>query len=134
MGESAAQSTLILCFPKQGGRLRGWRLTEGALVEQAPDEQGRLWSSELESYLVADGALLRLTDRDGQLRLTEGEAERAAKEAAWAKLRELGIDPAELYFRLSSRGRPARVGQGRGSAPRLCRGQSARLRRAPRLA
>ena len=56
-----------------------------------------------ESWLAPDGPLLRLYDRDGRMRLTEGEAqraakeaERAAKEAAWAKLRELGIDPESL--------------------------------------
>jgi hypothetical protein len=80
------------------------------MVEQSADTPGRLWSAELESWLVPDGALLRLHDHNQQLRLTEGEAERAAKEAertakeaeraakeaAWAKLRELGIDPEQL--------------------------------------
>ena len=66
------------------------------MVEQTTDVRGWLWSAELASWLAQDGALLRLYDRDGQLRLTEGEAERTAKEAAWAKLRELGIDPQQL--------------------------------------
>ena len=55
------------------------------------------------SYLVPDGAFLRLYDREGQMRHTQAEAaeadaatERAAKEAAWARLRELGIEPPEL--------------------------------------
>ena len=91
-------------WPAMRGRLRGWWLVEGALVEQTPDGRGRLWSAELQSWLAPDGALLRLYDLDGRMRLTEGEAERAAKEAeraakeaAWAKLRELGIDPRNLY-------------------------------------
>ncbi|MBP1465340.1 Uma2 family endonuclease [Candidatus Chloroploca sp. M-50] len=107
-----------------GGRLYGWRIEHGKAVPLAPDATGRIWSAELASYLVADGAWLRFYDRDGMRRLTQAEAERAAKEAeraakeaeraakeaeraakeaeraakeaAWAKLRELGIDPSEL--------------------------------------
>ncbi len=85
------------------GRLRGWRNVGGQMQEQAPDAAGRIWSTVLESWLVPDGTMLRLYDRQGQQRLTEAEAERAAKEAeraakeaAWAKLRELGIDPEHL--------------------------------------
>jgi Uma2 family endonuclease len=75
--------------PRQQGRLHGWQRAENTLAEQMPDEQGRLWSTELDSYLLPDGAYLRLTDRDGRVRLTQAEA-------AWAKLRELGIDPSSL--------------------------------------
>jgi Uma2 family endonuclease len=111
-------------WPRTQGRLRGWRLQAGTMVEQTIDAQGRLWSDELASWLVPDGAWVRLYDRDGRRRLTESEAaraaeaaeraakesaqaaeaaeraakeaERAAKESAWAKLRELGIDPDDL--------------------------------------
>lgn len=104
-------------WPKTMGRLRSWRLVNGRMVEQRKDAQGGIWSNALDSRLMPDGILLRLYDRDGRMRLTEGEAERAAKEAeraaredervaketeraakeaAWAKLRELGIDPNEL--------------------------------------
>lgn len=91
-------------WPKrQRRRLRGWWLHEGRMVEQRPAAQGRLWSPALASWLLPDGAYLRLLTPDGQIRPTEGEAERAAreaertaKEAAWAKLRELGIDPETL--------------------------------------
>lgn len=83
--------------------LRGWRYDGGQPRELAPDARGWLWSEELHSWLVPDGALLRLYDQQGQQRLTEAEAEhaareaeRAAKEAAWAKLRELGRDPEQL--------------------------------------
>jgi hypothetical protein len=86
----------------------------GRHVEIEPDGSGRLWSSALGSWLVADGRYLRLQDADGNVRPTGEEAERdakeqalaakeqalaakeqerAAKERAWAKLRELGIDP-----------------------------------------
>jgi Uma2 family endonuclease len=87
-----------------------WRRSRQQLVPVVPARDGRLWSQTLQSWLVPDGGLLRLTDRDGVRRLTMGEAERAAKERAeaaqaeeraakeraWAKLRELGIDPAEI--------------------------------------
>jgi Uma2 family endonuclease len=138
---------------KYSARLFGWRYTaEGETVRVEPDERGRLWSEVLESWLMPDGAYLRLYDRDGQMRLTWAEAEelakeaerqraeaerlakeaereraeaehrraevellakeaereraeaellakeaeQAAKEKAWAKLRELGIDPETL--------------------------------------
>jgi Uma2 family endonuclease len=84
-------------------RLKGWRYQNGQPVEIVPNDQGWLWSGELDSYLVPDGRMLRLYDRAGNLRLTGEEAERAAKEAerkakekAHAKLRELGIDPDTL--------------------------------------
>jgi Uma2 family endonuclease len=98
-------------------RLKGWRLENGQAIEIVPNDQGWLWSNELDSYLVADKEYLRLYDRTGKMRLTEAEAERAAKEQervakeqeriakeqeriakekAWAKLRELGIDPEKL--------------------------------------
>ena len=113
-------------YPKRiGKRLLGWRYgTDKQAVTIKPDEQGRMWSEELESWLVADGGYLRLYDGNGAMRLTKGESEeaekqmerdgrmaeyqraerermekeveRAEKEAAWAKLRELGIDPEKL--------------------------------------
>ena len=97
-------------WPKGGGRLRGWWLESGVMTERLADQRGWIWSAELESWLVSDGSLLRLYDRDGLMRMTKGEAqraataaeraakaaERAAKETAWAKQRELGIDPESL--------------------------------------
>jgi Uma2 family endonuclease len=100
-------------WPKRMGRLRGWQLVDGIMVERALDGQGRLWSVELASWLVPDGAMLRLHDVADQRRLTGEEAaeaerttkeaarlaeatERAAKEAAWTRLRALGINPEEL--------------------------------------
>ncbi len=69
-----------------GRRLLGWRYTsDGIPLELAPDEQGRLWSEVLESWLVADGPNLRLADQAGQLRPTSTEVstyERLAREAA----------------------------------------------------
>ncbi len=109
-------------------RLRGWRYNllpeANAMEELVPNEQGWLWSEELESWLVPDGERLRLYDAELRLRLTETEqgaidleisnqreeeahqreeearqreeTQRTAKEAAWAKLRELGVDPENL--------------------------------------
>jgi Uma2 family endonuclease len=109
-------------------RLRGWLNVDGRCFEQTPDGGGRLWSEELQSYLVPDDAILRLFDAEGSARLTGEEAareaedaqhqarvkeqrarrkaeaalesertarqaEKAARERAEARLRELGIDP-----------------------------------------
>jgi len=83
-------------WPKGDARLRGWWLESGIMTERVGDARGWIWSAELDSWLMADGALLRLYDRDGRMRMTEGEAQRAAKEFAWAKLREPGIDQGSL--------------------------------------
>ena len=98
-------------WPAGQGRLRGWHRSNNGFVEQTPMRDGRLWSPELASWLIPDGFYLRLADRVGVIRLTEAEAERLAreretqraeaerqaKEVAWAKLRELNIDPATLF-------------------------------------
>ena len=55
-------------------RLLGWRYQNGMPVEIQSDEQGRLWSEELDSWLKAEGINLRLYDRENNLRLTENEA------------------------------------------------------------
>jgi Uma2 family endonuclease len=90
-------------YPAEDERLRGWRNDGGVAVALIPDKDGRIWSVELESWLVSDGLDLRLYDRDGRMRLTGEkahrqaiEAERQAKERAWAVLRKLGYDPEEL--------------------------------------
>ncbi|MEI6044303.1 MAG: hypothetical protein WCS37_07925 [Chloroflexota bacterium] len=64
-------------------RLLGWRYDpNNPAVPQPilPDEQGRLWSEVLESWLVADGSYLRLYDQEDHLRLTGSEAEGIARE------------------------------------------------------
>jgi Uma2 family endonuclease len=91
--------------PATRERLFGWRRDRlsGRLTPLRPNEDGFLWSEELASFLVPDEQLLRLADRNRQLRLTEAEAQAAAKQAAErraealaAKLRSLGIDPDQL--------------------------------------
>jgi Uma2 family endonuclease len=104
---------------RRGQRLFGWRLDPrtGQMRSMLQRTDGSLWSPHLESFLVPDGALLRLYDSAGNLRLTKGEADahradneaRRAEEAerkAWTeaernrifaeKLRSLGIDPEQL--------------------------------------
>jgi Uma2 family endonuclease len=100
-------------------RLFGWRLDrpQGQMVRLPLDAQGRLWSQQLDCWLVPDGTLLRLVDNQQQVWLTEAEAQaqradleaiarqaetsRADAEARRAaalaeKLRSLGINPDEL--------------------------------------
>jgi len=59
-------------------RLIGWRLqADGSYVELAKDEQGRMWSEELESWLVLDSAKneqLLLYSAEGELRVNKAEA------------------------------------------------------------
>lgn len=96
----------------QGRRLVGWRLNKAArtLDEMQPDQEERLWSQQLGSFLVPDDMYLCLYDPDGQRRLTEAEArqqnERLCKQQARLferrarllaeKLRALGVNPDEL--------------------------------------
>ncbi len=86
-------------------RLFGWRRDprSGRMLALLPNEDGSLWSRELDSFLVPDKQMLRLSDRNRQLRLTEAEAEAAARQAAERraealaeKLRLQGIDPERL--------------------------------------
>ncbi len=85
-------------WPKRiGTRLLGWRYNDQGQAEAIrANSAGRLWSAVLESWLEPDGLYLRLYDAQGQKLLTAEEAEATAKEKAWAKLRELGIDPETL--------------------------------------
>lgn len=93
-------------------RLFGWRLDPASqsMKEIPPRSDGALWSHHLESWLVPDGAWLRLYNRSGQMRLTHGEfadqqAERERQQAEAEarrsqiyaeKLRSMGIDPEQL--------------------------------------
>ena len=76
-----------------GQRLYGWHLRKSSGKPQiqtlSVGPQGRLWSPHLDSFLVPDGELLRLYDRQGHLRLTQTEV-------LAEKLRSLGIDPDQV--------------------------------------
>jgi Uma2 family endonuclease len=62
-------------------RLFGWRLDSrhGQMVEMIPNAKGWLWSKQLDSWLVPEGADLRLYDRYHRQRLTEAQAEALLK-------------------------------------------------------
>ena len=64
-------------------RLQGYRRNEAGVFEPwVADADGRLWSTVLELYLLAQGADLRAQQRDGQLLLThQEEAELRRQEA-----------------------------------------------------
>src|SRR5712691_8327226 len=64
-------------------RLFGWQLgTDNPQMSAlSAGADGRLWSAHLESFLVPEGELLRLYDRQGHLRLTQAETEAEARRA-----------------------------------------------------
>lgn len=77
-------------------RLLGWRTAHGRPAVLRPDEEGRLWSDVLESYLSTDGVRLQLTSRMGEPRLTDAEAAEQERDELLAKLKRAGIDPDTL--------------------------------------
>ena len=96
----------------KGRRLVGWKLNRDKkiLEEMQPEQQGRLWSEQLQSFLIPDDDYLRLYDSEGQLRLTEAEAreqhERELEQQAWsleqkARLSEKKARQSEEKARLS---------------------------------
>lgn len=80
------------------GRLVGWRLdmSKGEYVELVKDANGRLWSEQLNSWLAVEGKLLRLYTTEGQMRLTESEAERARADRLAKMLLQDGYKPEDL--------------------------------------
>lgn len=69
-------------------RLKGWRY-EGETIFEIQLDNGRLWSNELNCWLVPDGSCLRLYNKDDSLLLTKDEA-------ILAKLQERGITLEDL--------------------------------------
>jgi Uma2 family endonuclease len=76
---------------RKGQRLFGGHRerTTGQMHALEHGPNGSLWSPRLESFLVPDGAYLRLYDRSGAMRLTKSEA-------LAEKLRSLGVNPDQL--------------------------------------
>ncbi len=68
---------------KQYNRLIGWRLNPATQQYEliVKDEQGRIWSEQLQGWLAMDGQYLRLYTADGQRRLTKEEAMEQQAEA-----------------------------------------------------
>src|SRR5260370_14575493 len=88
-------------LPRSGNRrLFGWRLDPDRQImrEMLPGPNGSLWSASLESWLVPDGTILRLYDRNGQMRLTYGEAEAQQKQAE-ARRADAAVQQAETEAR-----------------------------------
>ena len=78
----------------QQGRLIGWRLRPHTHNYERiiPDARGRVWSEQLNCYLVIEapfGRTLHLYDGAGQLLLTDAEAERSRVERLKERLRQL---------------------------------------------
>ena len=92
------------CYNPQTTELVGWRLQAGDYVKLQPDEQGRLWSEELElslgpwqgEYLSRPNRWLRFFDDEGNLILTEAEAAAEAHRAAEAEIERLKAKLKEL--------------------------------------
>ena len=93
---------------------KGFRLMGGKYQAITPNESGWLWSNQLELFLVVHQSKLRFFTLDGELIPTseeraisaqqQAETERQQKEVAQqqlakvlAKLKELGVEPDELY-------------------------------------
>ena len=101
-----------LLLRRANRRLFGWHLDQGgrSMTEMQPRSDGSLWSPSLESWLAPDGAMLRLYDQVGHMRLTraefadrqadlamrQAEAEARRSQVYAEKLRSLGIDPDQL--------------------------------------
>jgi Uma2 family endonuclease len=97
-------------FSPETLELKGFELIRGEYEEIQPNEQGKLWSQQLQLFLGIYEQKLRFFTPEGELvptpeesaesaeqRATEAEAtaerERQQKEKLAAKLRELNIDP-----------------------------------------
>ncbi len=88
-------------------------MVDGEYEKIQPNEQGRLWSKQLQLFLGINEQKLRFFTPDGdwvptpeqsaqtaqqqlEVERQQKEAERQQKEKLAAKLRELGIDPETL--------------------------------------
>ncbi|MBD1868768.1 Uma2 family endonuclease [Cyanobacteria bacterium FACHB-471] len=86
--------------------LQGFHLLDGQYQDLQPNQQGQLWSQQLNLYLGIHNRELRFFTSEGQLIPTPeesaqaseaiAEAERRRSEKLAAKLRALGIDPEAL--------------------------------------
>ncbi len=93
-----------ICYNPQNQELVGWRLQAGDYTEVQPDEQGWLWSEELGlwigtwwgEYLSRPNRWLRFFDTNGNLVLTEAEAQTEARRAAEAEIVQLKAKLKEL--------------------------------------
>lgn len=79
-------------------RLWGWRMNADKVYEELVSAQpdGRLWSEQLQCWLVPDNDYVRLYRASGERLLTETEALRQRNNLLTERLRELGEDPDNL--------------------------------------
>ncbi|MGD1905699.1 MAG: Uma2 family endonuclease [Leptolyngbyaceae cyanobacterium] len=81
---------------------QGFHLVDGTYQDLQPNQQGWLWSEQLQLFLGIDDQQLRFFTPEGQLVLSpeevaaEVDAERQRSQKLAAKLRELGVDPEEI--------------------------------------
>lgn len=78
---------------------QGYHLLDGRYHELEPNEQGWLWSQQLELYLGIHSQQLRFFTPAGELVPTPEETALATQqrsEKLAAKLRELGVDPSDI--------------------------------------
>lgn len=107
-----------LCYNPYTEELIGWRLQAGHYVEIEPNEQGWLWSEELQlwlgtwrgKHLGRPHRWLRFFDLDGNLVLAEWEAEAQAHQAAEeARRTETEARQAETEARRAAEAEVARL-------------------------
>ena len=90
------------CYDPETNHLRGWHLVEGEYADLQPNEQGWLWSEQMEVWLGTwsgefqrvQAVWLRLYTAEGQLipTLAEREAQRAEEEARRAEAAEAEVE------------------------------------------
>jgi Uma2 family endonuclease len=64
-------------------KLCGWRYIDGLRTDIKLDKRGWLWSEELDCWLGADDIHLRFYDNNGQMLLTQTEADFRQQRAEW---------------------------------------------------
>ncbi len=94
-------------FDPETLELKGCHLVDGQYLELEPNQQGWLWSQQLQLFLGIHDRKLRFFTPAGELvptpeemlRTTQSqlETERQQKEKLAAKLRELGVDPDSIF-------------------------------------
>lgn len=81
---------------------QGFHLVDGTYQDLQPNQQGWLWSEQLQLFLGVHHQQLRFFTPEGQLVpspeevAAEVDAERQRNQKLAAKLRELGVDPEEI--------------------------------------
>lgn len=99
------------CYDPDEQTLQGWHLDDGRYAPIEPDDDGRMWSTELEAWLgqwegtyqQQQAVWLRLFDEAGQLIPTEGESERQRAEAERQRAEAAEAEVARLKAELERR-------------------------------